>query len=385
MFRMICKFLCLALLMAAQVSHAAGVADNAPIKQVDLARKLVDIFGWSEGLPEKPADADYLAILGGNRSYKFEAEDVYDSYYDSVTVRNYNLFGPFTGKGWVHGITTQTAVHFKVLIPISGKYTVKASAKGDDQLWSVAGMAFKLNAGTELKEKTIGQVFIPAGILEFNAVIPANGAIDYIKFTAPSLAPLAPLSGWDLAAGLKGGQLAEVAAALLGSDPLLGDDLSSKPMSIPALTERLPDGLLATESQIFGKTIAQKWVRASQTQVTLPLKLDIDTNAAYRVRVRFLGQALTAGFGARTLTVPGKSYLDWVDLGVFRLTKGGHLLELTIPPAGGVDSVEIVRMKSSPSDYVSTMKLGKGADESITMDELDRVLKALQDKFKERR
>lgn len=385
MLRTICKFFCLALLMAAQVSHAAAVADNAPVKQADLAKKLVDIFGWSEGLPEKPADADYLAILGGNRNYKFEAEDVYDSYYDTVTVRNYNLFGPFTGKGWVHGITTPTAVHFKVLIPISGKYTVKASTKGDDQLWSVAGMAFKLNAGAELNEKTVGQVFIPAGILEFNAVIPANGAIDYIRFTAPSLAPIEPLSGWNLAAGLQEGQLAEVAAALLGSDPLLEDDPSAKPIIIHALTDPLPDGLLATESQIFGKTIAQKWVRASQAQVTLPLKLDIDTTAVYRVRVRFLGQTLTAGIGARSVTVPGKGYLDWVDLGVFRLSKGNNLLELTIPPAGGVDSVEIVRKRSSPSDYVSIMKLGKGAGESVTADELDRVLKGLQDKFKERR
>jgi len=385
MLRTVCTMLIGLLLLSATLSSAAEPKGDAAVKQAELAKRLVDLFGWSEGLPENPQEKDYKVILGGQRRFRFEAEETYDRAFDAVAVRDYNLFGPFTGRGWLHGITVPTAVHFKVFIPIAGKYTLSAVTKGDDQLWSVAGRAFKVNAGEKLKTTVIGQAFIPAGILEFNAVVPPGGAIDAIEFSAPALAPLEPLSGWNFSANLTGGQLAEVAAPLLGTEALLPEDQSAphKMLSAAAVTP-LPEALLLTDSQVLGKTIADKWVRAGQVAGQLTMPVEIDATGVYQVRVRFVGSTLTAGFGDRTVTMPGKPYLDWVECGVFRLAKGKNMLSLRIPPSGGVDSVEIIRRKSSTADYVAVMKLGKGGDETVSSAELDNLLKSLQEKFRER-
>lgn len=385
MVRKLSLVLSVVILMVSTPLWAAEPPAGAPTTQGELARKLVDLFGWSEGVPDKPTDKDYLTVLGGKRSYRFEAEEVYDRYFDAVTTRNYDLFGTFTGRGWLHGGTTATAVHFKVFIPIGGKYTLTASTKGDDQLWSVAGKAFKISAGERFKEVVIGQMFIPPGALEFNAVIPAGGAIDYLLFSAPGLAPVEPVAGWNFAAPLTGGQLAEVAAALLGSESQLPvDDAARRTTLTAASVLPLPEAFYLTDSQLYGKPLANKWVRAGQVAAGFAMPVDIDSGAAYQLRVRFVGSTLTAGFGDRTVTLPGKPYLDWVDCGVFRLGKGKTTLNILIPPNGGVDSVELVRKKSAPEDYVAVAKLGKGAGEVVTSAELDRLLKLVQERFKER-
>ncbi len=385
MVRKLALLLSAAILLVAATLSAAETPGGTPATQGELAKKLVDLFGWSEGVPEKPTDRDYLTILGGERRFRFEAEDVYDRYYDTVTVRNYNLFGPFTGRGWIHGTTAATAVHFKVLIPIAGKYTLTASTKGDDQLWSVAGKAFKVNAGANLKETVIGQVFLPPGYLEFNAVIPPGGAIDYLLFSAPALATVAPVAGWNFPAPLTGGQLAEVAVALLGSEGELPEDTAAPHRTLAAAAvSPLPEAFYLTDSQLYGKPLAGKWVRGGLTEAKLTIPVEIDTPAAYRLRVRSVGSPLTAGFGERAVTRTGMPYLEWVDCGMFRLGKGMASLTVLVPPTGGVDTVELARRNSAPDDYVAVAKLGKRADEIITSAELDRLLKQLQEKFKER-
>jgi len=150
MLRTVSNMLIGLLLLSATLSSAAEPKGDVPVKQAELAKRLVDLFGWSEGLPENPQEKDYRTILGGQRRFRFEAEETYDRVFDAVAVRDYNLFGPFSGRGWLHGITVPTAVHFKVFIPIAGKYTLSAVTKGDAQLWSVAGRAFKVNAGEKL-------------------------------------------------------------------------------------------------------------------------------------------------------------------------------------------------------------------------------------------
>ncbi|HZV82086.1 MAG TPA: hypothetical protein VFF53_07970, partial [Geobacteraceae bacterium] len=255
-----------------------------------------------------------------------------------------------------------------------------------DQLWSVAGRAFKINAGAKLKETVIGQVFVSPGNLEFNAVIPPGGAIDYLLFSAPALASVEPVAGWNFTAPLTGGQLAEVAVALLGSEGQLPGDAAARHKTVAAsAVSPLPEAFYLTDNQLFGKPMADKWVRAGLVAAKLSIPVDIDTPAAYQLRVRFVGSTITAGFGDRTVTQPGKPYLDWVDCGVFRLGKGTSFINILIPPAGGVDSVELVRKKSAAEDYVAVAKLGKSAEEVITSAELDRLLKLLQERFKERR
>lgn len=71
--------------------------------QKNLAHMIVNQFGWGDGLPKEPVDRDYLVILNGRRTFRFEAENAYNPTTDRVTLAEYNLYGPFSGKGWLLG------------------------------------------------------------------------------------------------------------------------------------------------------------------------------------------------------------------------------------------------------------------------------------------
>jgi len=368
----------------------ASPAEKKPaaekLKEFDLARKLVDTLGFSEGLPAKPVEKDYLQILGGNRTFKFEAENSFDSQSDPVTVRDFPLYGAFSGKGWLHATTNRVAVHFKVFIPVTGKYTLKVTARGDNQLWSVAGKAFKHSSGDKFSESDVGQVFIPAGDLEFNAVIDPAGAIDTFTFTAPAYTPIEPLAGWNSGQQLTAAPLNETIASLLGLEPLLPVDSGYKTKVIEAASlPELSSRVQLTDKQIYGTPVAAKWVRAFQAPANLAVPLEIESTAVYALRVRALGTTLTAGFGQQRVTVTPKPYLDWIDLGTFRLPKGKHSLEIQLPPMGGVDIIEVIKKLSSPADYAAITKSGIQGNAPLQPAELDAIIKSLKDQFKERR
>jgi hypothetical protein len=371
--------------ITATLPAVAADPPAATVKQLDLAKKLIDTFGWSEGLPENPGEKDYLAILNGNRTFRFEAEEIYDRQSDAVSIRNYPLFGAFTGSGWIHGSSTPTAVHFRAFIPVSGTYTLLAAASGGEQLWSVAGRAFKVKFGESLKEGKIGQLFVPSGYLDFNTLIPPAAGLDYVIFTAPALAAIEPAAGWNFNAPLTAAALAETTAALLGSEQLLPDDGTYARKTVEASSSPLPAGVQLTETQIYGKPVSAKWVRATPVPLPLSIPVTVDKNGVYHIRMRCMGGDIVAGFGPRKITLPAKPYLDWVDFGTFRLQKGTHSLAVQLPPSGGIDLIEISRKLSNPADYLAISKLGIKEDAAIRPEELDRIMKLLQEQFKERK
>lgn len=372
-------------LLAVRVSAATVKAPEAPTQQV-FAKQLIEVLGWGEGLPEKPQDRDLLTILSGKRSFRFEAEDHYDQKYDAVSVRNYPLFGAFSGSGWVHGTTVRTAVHFKLFIPVEGKYLFKVTAKGDDQLWSIAGKAFKLDSGTSLKESAVGEVTLNAGVLEFNAVIPPSGAIDSFSLTAPDLRPIEPVNGWDFAALLTPETVNETAAVLLNLENRLPEDSTFQKTVIEAATATtLPPEAILTDNQVYGKTLAARWVRLPQKEATVSLPFKAEQTAVYTLKVRTLGEKLIAGFDNITALYQGKPYLDWVDIGAFKLEKGMHAINIHLPAAGGIDALEVGKKLTSAKDYATLTKLDLPRNRGLKTAEMDTVLKVLQEQFKERK
>lgn len=370
----------------AATKQAGTAAAQLQLKEIDLARNLVDSLGFSEGLPAKPVDKDYLEILGGGRTFKFEAENTFDMQSDPVSVRDYPLYGAFSGKGWVHGTTKPVAVHFKVFIPVTGKYTMRVTARGDNQLWSIAGKAFKQSFGNNFSTTGIGEVFIPAGELEFNAVIEPAGAIDTFTFAAPAFAPVEPLAGWNPAKPLSAAALNETVAALLALEPLLPVDSSYKTKVIEAASlGGLSSRVHLTDKHIYGKPAGEKWVRAFQAVATVSVPLEIEASAVYSIRLRALGTTLTAGFGQRMVTVAAKPFLDWIDLGTFRLPKGLNTLDVVLPPMGGIDVIEVTRRLSTPADYAAITKTGLQGNNPIKAAELETVIKSLKEQFKERK
>lgn len=371
-------------LLAVPVSAASVKAPEAPTQQV-FAKQLIEVLGWGEGLPEKPQDKDFMTILSGKRTFRFEAEDSYDQKNDAVSVRNYPLFGAFSGKGWVHGTTARTAVHFKVFIPIEGKYLFKVTAKGDDQLWSIAGKAFKLDSGTALKESTLGEVNLTAGFLEFNAVIPTSGAIDSFSLTAPDFRPVEPVDGWNLAAPLTTEAVNETAVALLNLENRLPDDKSFQMVTIKAASAiPLPPEAILTDNPVYGKALSAKWIRLPQKEATVAFPFIAEQAAVYTLKIHSMGEKQAAGFDNITSPCQGKPYLDWIEAGAFRLEKGTHAINVRLPAAGGVDAIVVGKKLASAKDYAALSKLDLQPNMALKTAEMDAVLKLLQEQFKER-
>jgi hypothetical protein len=149
--------------------------------------------------------------------------------------------------------------------------------------------------------------------------------------------------------------------------------------------QKLPETVYTTDTQVLGKPVSTKWLRAFPIEATVTVPLEIESSSVYRVRLRAVGTEIKAGFGDRIVTAALKPYLDWVNLGTFRLPKGVTSLKIQLPPTGGVDLIEITRKLSSPNDYAVVTKSNRKNDASIKPEELDSIVKSLQGQFKERR
>jgi hypothetical protein len=355
------------------------------VTQGEFASRLVAALGWRTGLPEEPKEKDYLAILSGKRNFRFEAEETYNATTDNVTIRGYSLYGPFSGQGWLSGVADTTEAHFTVFIPRDGEYLFKVAAKGDGQKWSLAGRDFTVSA-KGLSEAVAGTVHLRSGSHIVTAVIPPEGGVDYLAFEAPAQPAIEPLGGWRFAAPLKMGDVAEVAAALLGLDRLLPDDTSVAPLLVSVADVALfPPSAQPTTIGYLGTFLSKSWVRADFRDARLEIPLRIKALAVYGIRVRYLGELFNGELDGEKLGRPGKPYLDWVELGLFRLAIGERKLVVQLPPSGGIDVGELRRKKSSPTDYMTLA--GFTGDPAATVDRaaLDSLLLPLVARFQGRK
>ncbi len=369
---------------AAAEKKVAGKKDV--VTQGEFAADLITTFGWEAGLPEKPKDKDYLAILSGKRVFRFEAEDVYNVKKDNVSVRNYSLYGPFTGSGWVNGIGEPTTAHFKVFIPLEGTYTLTVDAKGDGQKWQAGGKEFTVSTGKKLGEAVAGEVPLKAGMQEINVVMPPDGGVDYFVLEALPLTPVEPVGGWRMKEVLKMGALAEVTAALLDLEKALPDDpaIGSKTLTAEDIPQ-LPPNVKTTTIGYLGKPVAKEWVRADYRGAQLEIPFSLEHSAVYDLKIRALGKALIVELDGRKIAGPAKPYLDWVDMGSYRLESGAHKLLIELTTNGGMDVVQLTGKKASPADYMALCGL-KGAPETpVKPTDTDKILASLAERFKGRK
>ncbi|MEI7817432.1 MAG: hypothetical protein WCI45_09605, partial [Desulfuromonadales bacterium] len=111
------RYLSLIIMLLFLFQSVSLAADIAPVfTQKDLAKLILQQFSWSGGLTKEPGDRDYLLILGGKRNFRYEAENAYNEKTDRVTMRDFPLFGAFTGKGWIMGVSDTTNSTMTILL-----------------------------------------------------------------------------------------------------------------------------------------------------------------------------------------------------------------------------------------------------------------------------
>ncbi len=371
-----------ALIMFNIMSSVATAATGSGVTQGEFVSRLIAAFRWGGGVVE-PAEIDYLNILSGKRYIKFEAENYYNIKSDNVTLRTYNLYGKFSGTGWVSGLGVPTMAHFKINVPLEGEYVLIVAAKGDGQVWEIGNKSFIVNSGGTFREIEAGKIYLNAGSHELSVQIPQEGGIDYFIFNAPPLLPVEPLNGWKFDAPLRMHELAEVVAVILGLEESL--QLDSKNYISVAELSPYSSSVVKTSADYLGTFYGKQWLRAGNKGATIELPVNILASGFYKLRLRILGGAIKVDFADKSQTFSGKPFFEWVDIGGFRLRKGTEVMHLELPPGGGVDVIEVIGNVATPAAYMAITGLTGDPEKLVKPAELDSVISSLSSRFKGRR
>lgn len=357
------------------LSAPSAPAAEPTILQRQWMHNLVDAMGWTYGLPDEPADADYLRILEGDRHFHFEAEDIVGSE-DVVAIRTQENFGPFSGGGWVGGISGPTTANLEFLLPLAGSYRLSASLLGTGHRFAAGGRTATVDGGRTFTVTEVAEVSLAAGVRIVKDTLPPGGGIDYLELSAPPLAPIRPRGGWAPSRPLTRDDLAVTTARLFGLEPLLPD--TGENQLIEAETAGEPGGATVSTARFLGEPSGGRWLRAGPARTALTLDFPVSSPGAYRLHLRLVGTAPVTGRldGREPLDLTPPPALAEVPAGVHYLEAGRHRLELSLPPRAGVDRIRLERLASTSADYLRLA--GMSAEEGLpTAAELDRLLKLL--------
>lgn len=312
---------------------------SAELTQRDWMITLVDTVGWSYGLPDEPQDPDYINILMGNRTFRFEAEDVYAPDEDNVSLMSFRNFGAYGGRGWLHAGREPTSVHLRFALPISGEYLIQAHLRQAGHKFSIDGSVQTVDGEPEFALTTVGSFEMQAGDHEVIVILPAGGSIDYITLKAPNLAAITPAAGWQPDETLT---WAEIQTTLLQILDLAGL-FPSNPTALTLEAEELS----RAEAQVvgiphLGHASGGKWLRAGPLSTKVLFPINLPESGFYDLSLRVMGGPIDISIGGhQEISLEAKPYLDDYTINSLFLFAGVSNLALTLPPGGGVDKLTL--------------------------------------------
>ncbi len=352
--------------------------------QNDFSRLIMQQFSWNAGLPKEPADRDYLLILGGKRTYRYEAENAYNELTDRVTMRDFPLFGAFTGKGWIMGVSDTTSSTLTILLPIAGEYELKGVIKGNGFVWSIDGKEYRGDSNSgNFKETGIAKMKLQAGVVTIKLTIPPEGAIDSFSLTAPDYMSIQPFAGWRFKEGLTAVRMAEVAVALTNRYaelPNAAQEASPKPIAV-AEKIVIPPTAAPTKASYLGPFYSAAWIRADYRGATLQIPLTVTEAGYYGLTVNVMGETISGKINDTPFKVAANPFLSKVNFGIHRLESGDNTLTITLPPTGGIDTVEFSRKSTTPDNFLRLAGVAGPADRLIGVEEAAALLKSIQGSF----
>lgn len=371
------------------IQSFAWGADKSPVfTQKDFAKLLLQQFSFSEGLPKEPTDRDYLMVLGGRRTYLYEAENAYNEETDRVSLREYPLFGAFTGKGWISGISTATSSVMTILLPIAGEYDLKAVIKGNGFIWNIDGKSYKADSNsTSFRETFIAKVKLKAGVVSVTLTIPPEGAIDSFSLSAADYPSIQPFQGWRFKESLTAARMAEIAVAMTDRYAQLPDAPSANTPSAITISENIvvPPSASLTSAAYLGGFSSPKWMRADYRGATVSIPFKVSETGFYGLLVNVMGEVISGSINSVPFKVTGKQYLSRVSLGLHRLESGVNTIIINLPPVGGIDAIEFSKKSTTPVDFMRLAGISGEPDRQIGAEEAATFLKKIQGTFQIRR
>lgn len=363
--------------LAAPAPDAANNQDESqPVPtQRDWLQNMVDGLGWGFGLPDEPQDEDYLAILKGARTLRIEAEKAVPDG-EPVSIKNLHSFGPFSGEGWVSGISTPVKSRLSFLLPVSGRYQLRAALRVPGHRLTIGETEFDADGGDHFTEVELGEVNLTAGPQEMTLALPPDGGIDYIDLRASGLLAIEPLGGWDLDKPLTASVLATTTIQLLN----LLEDLppQGEEVRIEAEKASLPPTADKTRTRYLGAPSGQAWVRAGAAGSSIELTFTPPAAGVYRLSLRALAEQSIK-------TVLDENYIQVWEFPPYLATRTGqtlylsnqpHRFRVSLPARAGLDTLILTPLASSNEDFLNLSGL-RSLGETIHFSDLDRLIPLL--------
>jgi len=362
----------LVLLAACLIPRSVVAAE--PVTQRDLMLGLVNGLGWSFGLPDNPADEDYLRILSGKRQIRLELEAL-TGIDTRLIPKDIFIFGNFSGKGWLQGPIKATSGTFAFLLPQSGTYKVKTRVMKKGFVLTFGQTRLTADGGDQLVDRDCGEVTLSAGRQQMTIDVPSRGGIDFVDLEAMPSTPIAPPGGWHLQQPLTTTDLAVVALQIMGLENRLPQ--TAPPVRIEAESLQHPDTFQVRSDTSRGSASAGGWVESESSPGSWYTTIRPPRAGFYALTIASTGRAEIFGLINDTtpLHIPASDTLQPAEAGAFQLHKGDNRLTLSLPPLSGIDYLELTELDHSPAAVGKLAGLGDQAP--ATREDIDRVIRLL--------
>ena len=116
----------------------------------------------------------------------------------------------------------------------------------------------------------------------------------------------------------------------------------------------------------FGNFSGEGWVRVPNRPTDIPVTFNLPLSGEYRVKARLFKAGHTIQLGDKQFTVDGGDRLTDVNLGTTYLQAGKQEINLTVPPRGGIDFIDIEEL---PAPSISPNG-GWAPDAQLSFDDL---------------
>ena len=342
------KLLTFLLLLACTTFGLASASRAAEPTQRDWMIELVNTLDLSFGLPDDPEDGDYMQILRGYRTFRFEAEDTYAPEEDEVSKMAFGNFGSFSGSAWLNGLSRSTTVHLRFTLPLSGRYHFSAALRNGPHEFSLGDQRLTASGEQRFSHVEIADVALEAGSQEIVVTLPPGGAIDYIELTAPARFPISPRHGWqpDQPLAWDDIQITLLQAFELGD--LLAAADSPQRYEAEDLDLHKEQTFSLTSIEHLGRPSGGSWLRAGNLSGQLRFGFELETGNFYRPALRILGKEVVVDFNnEQRMFIDGLSYLENFSMAPIFLYQGANQISIDLPPGGGFDYFELTDLNSS--------------------------------------
>lgn len=341
------------------------------LTQRDWMIALVDGLGRSFGLPDQPKPDDYLRILQGTRTLRYEAEAV-RAEDDEVSALAFLNYGPFSGTGWILGTSKPTQVHLRFVLPLDGRYRLDLALRLPGHTVKVGDKTFPVDGDRQhFSTVEAGEVELTAGPQEVIVTLPPGGAIDYLELKAPNLPAIGPASGWQPDTPLSWEVLAVTAIQALRLQAQL--PATERTIAIEAETVAQTGGARVVEDVHLGQPSGGRWLRTAAQPIRIEIPFTIADGGFYDVEMAVMGNPVELLVNHQlSRSVEGKPYLDTVTLPALFFPSGANLLEVTLPPGGGLDRVALKARQSDLPALAKVLDLAMSGAAPVSAD-LDRL------------